>query len=74
MLWVMKQGEITLKYEAEVDDNVEAVYRQGDVSTLTNPQLRATNTTSKPFMTSSKCAPFLRHFVCISFRSKHRTL
>ena len=28
------QGEITIDYEAEVDDNDEAVYRQGDVSPL----------------------------------------
>lgn len=33
------QGDITLEYEAEVDDNDEAVFRQGDVSTLITLQL-----------------------------------
>ena len=39
MLWSMMQGDITLEYEAEVDDNEEAVFRRGDVSTLANLQL-----------------------------------
>lgn len=30
----MLQGEITIDYEAEVDDNDEALYRRGDVSPL----------------------------------------